>query len=252
MQLLSRVFAPRGALSIFLCSLLICVGMAAGTVGVMALTGCNKSQVVNVINELEQQLPQVAQMATGLALLVSPEYAPLISPGAAVIASDGKLLESLITGFNPASPNPTTLQKINAVWADIQNNLQAIVTAVGVKDATSAGYVNFFAGFVQELAVNIVALVKSGQTTTTAMLERNLPAVFGFHLAGVDMVAFEREISSDPAAPAPSTTTPGKPHFSARDVAKHWNKLCAAQPKAKIPVPRAHFLGIPVPFTGHK
>lgn len=226
------------AIALIMIPLLICMPM-------IGMTGCTQAQIVQVIDTLDQQIPQIAQMATGLTLLVAPEYAPAIGPAAALIAADGKLLESLIAGYNPAVPNPSVLQKINAVWLDIQTNLQGIVTAVGVKDAKTAGIVNGFAGLIGLIAQNIVILVNQQPAAVALNLQTQLPAVFGWHINGMDMIAIE----GTPAGQVIKASV--TPKFTARDIAKHWNRLCSGQAKAKIKVPRARVLGVPIPGTGH-
>jgi hypothetical protein len=213
---------------------------------IVPMAGCSQAQIVQVIDTLDQQIPQIAQMATGLTLLVAPEYAPAIGPAAALIAADGKLLESLIAGYNPAVPNPTVLQKINAAWLDIQTNLQSIVSTVGIKDAKTAGIVNGFAGLIGLIAQNIVILVNQQPAAVALNLQTQLPAIYGWHISGTDMIAIE----GTPAGQVIKTSV--KPKFSARDIAKHWNKLCSTQEKAKIAVPKAKILGISIPFTGKK
>lgn len=214
-------------------------------VPVLSVTGCTKAEAVNVIDTLESQLPQIAQMADGLTQLVAPEYAPLIGPGAALIAQSGKTLESLLTGYNPAIPNPTTLQKVNAAWKDIQANLQGIINAVGVKDPKTTAIVTTFAGLIGIIAQNIVSLVNQQPATVAANLQARLPAVFGWHISGMDMIA----IDGTPVGQVIKSSV--TPRFTARDIAKHWNRLCSGQAKAKIKVPRARVLGLPIPGTGH-
>lgn len=223
------------AIAMVMIPLLVCVP-------IVAMSGCTQAQIVQVIETLDQQIPQIAQMATGLTLLVAPEYAPAIGPAAALIAADGKLLESLIAGYNPAVPNPSVLQKINAVWLDIQANLQSIVTAVGVKDAKTAGIVNGFAGLIGLIAQNIVILVNQQPAAIALNLQTQLPAIYGWHINGMDMIAIE----GTPVGQVIKTSV--TPKFTARDIAKHWNKLASGQKQAKIPVPKWHHM----PFTGSK
>lgn len=214
-------------LSGLMCLLLVVAPM-------VSMTGCTQDQLVQVIDTLDSQIPQIAQMATGLTLLMAPEYATLVGPIAAAIAHDGKLLEALVAGYKPGVANPTLAQKINALWLDIQTNLQAMVSAVGVKNATTTGIVMGFGGLIGVIATNIVNLVKLLQPATSAQaLQQSIPGVVA-------------------VAQSAQQANPSTPHMTARDIAKHWNKLCSGQSSAKIPVPKAHFLGVPVPFTGGK
>lgn len=235
--------ACMSALLMFMVALLVVMPMAL-------MTGCTKADVVDAIDTLETQLPQVAQMASGLMLLIAPEYAPLVGPGAAQIASDGKLIESLLVGYNPSTPNPNTLGKVNAAWLDIQNNLQGMLTAVGVKDQKTTAIVTTFAGLIGLIVQNVATLVKSSPPAVAASLEKQLPSVFGWHVRGMDMVAFTAEVADGSAAPSAGSSA--NPKIKARDIALQWNRIANGQPKAKIPVPRKHILGIPVPFIGSK
>lgn len=214
-------------------------------VPLVGLTGCTKAEVVQTIDTLESQLPQVAQLAAGVTALVAPEYAPLIAPGAAAIGVAGKTLEGLLAGYNPGVPNPTVLQKINAAFQDIQTNLQSIVTAVGVKDPKTTAIVTTFAGLIGVIVQNIVDLVNQQPAAVAMNIVPQLPAVFGWHISGVDLMAIEGNMTDTHVVPA------AKPKLTARDIAKHWNKVCGKVDKAKIKVPRAKVMGISIPGTGH-
>lgn len=220
-------------------SLTLCFAL----VSVFGITGCTKADVIQTLETLESQLPQVAQLATGVTQLVAPEYAPLIAPGAAAIGVAGKTLESLLTGYNPNVPNPTALQKINAAFQDIQVNLQGIINAVGVKDPKTTAIVTTFAGLIGVIVQNIVDLVNQQPSAVAANLQTQLPAVFGWHISGVDLIAI--------GGTSTHVVSAVKPKMTARDIAKHWNKLCGKEDQAKIKVPRARIVGIPIPGTGH-
>lgn len=246
--------ALMSGLVLFMTALMAVLPMAV-------MTGCTPAQIAtfdNAVNTLEEHLPQLAQMATGLTALIDPEYVPLIAPGAAAIASDASLAKALIDDLKVAT-DATKLQKVDAYWQDINTNLQAMVTAVGVKSAKTTAAVNLFAGFAGEIILFIQDLnAKAPATPTVSMIRLNMPHVFGaWKLSGVHAIAYTTgdseadaimlEVNDTAAAPVASKHA----IHSSRQIAKTWNVLAKDHPAVKLKVPRARFLGIPVPFTGH-
>lgn len=221
-----------------LTSLLLTVVLVAAP----TMTGCSGSDLVSAIDNAEQLLPQIAELATGITSLIAPEYAPLIKPAADTIGADGRLLQDLVQQYK-ALPSDTVLQKINALVQDVLKHTNAIVAAVGVKDPTSAGIASTFAGLIGVI-INEVAVIASKAPPKTVA---QLPAFFGWHIAGVELLAIDGS-----KLPPPSQSNVKSSGYKPRDVAKHWNKLCKDRPQARLKVPRSRVLGIPVPLTGGK
>ena len=237
--------------------LFMAVVMAVVPMAVM--TGCTPAQIATfdqTITTIENHLPQLAQMATGISALVAPEYAPLIAPGAGVIAADANLLKTLVDDYK-ATQDPGILAKIDSYYQDISSHLSQIVAAVGVKDPTSTAAVNLFAGVAGEILQFVQDLTAKQPAATAQLIRLKMPHVFGGSVIGLHAVAFSsgdveadmvlNEMVDNSAPPAK-----GKKHVihSTRQIAKTWNVLAKNHTNAKLSVPRARVLGLPIPFTG--
>lgn len=226
----------------------------------MATVGCTAQQLStfdNAVNTLEEHLPQLAEMATGITALVAPEYAPLIAPAAGVIASDANLIKNLVDDYK-TNPNATTLQKIDALWQDATSHLQSIVSAVGVKNPTTTATVNIFAGAAGEILAFVEDLVNKQPAATAQQLKIALPHFFGWNVNGIHAVAYSSGDNETDAviaaltesASSPSAAIKKRPIHSTRQIAKAWNVMAKDHPHAKLKVTRARVLGVPIPFTG--
>lgn len=249
----------RGKLFPALMSGLVLFMMALMAVIPMAvMTGCTPAQIAtfdNTINTIQAHLPQITLMATGITALVAPEYAPLIAPGAGIIAADLNLIKSLVDDYR-ATQDASLLAKIDSYYQDIQSHLGTIVAAVGFKNPTSTAAVNLFAGATSELLQFIQDLVTKQPAATAKMLKIYMPHVFGGSMIGLHAIAYATgDIESDTVLVemVDNSAKTAKKHtiHSTRQIAKTWNVLARNAPHVKLPVPRARFIGVPVPLTGH-
>jgi|GEM_PF-5677338 len=254
-------------LAVVMCCLLVALPA-------VVMSGCTPQQVAtfdNTVSTIESHLPQIAEMATGISALVAPEYAPLISPGASVIATDANLIKSLVDGLPQNPTDATVLAKIDGYYQDITSHLNGIIQAVGVKDPKTTAVVNIFAGAVGEILQFVQDLTAKQPAATAQFIRLQMPHVFGGSIIGMHAIAFttgdaEADIvlsemgaieTADTQAmgslsETPTQTTKAKhPIHSVRSVAKTWNVLAKDHPNSKVKVPRARVLGIPIPFTGH-
>lgn len=276
----SRFFpALMSGLVLFMMALMAVVPVAV-------MTGCTPAQIAtfdNTINTIQAHLPQITLMATGITALVAPEYAPLIAPGAGIIAADLNLIKSLVDDYK-ATQDASLLAKIDSYYQDIQSHLGTIVAAVGFKNPTSTAAVNLFAGAAGELLQFIQDLVTKQPAATAQMIRVKMPHVFGGSMIGLHAIAYSTgdaeadvvlsemgavqpiEIVNRPCEPnhpsdfgecqtevASTSPVKAKKHtiHSTRQIAKTWNVLARNAPHVKLSVPRARFIGVPVPFTGH-
>lgn len=222
---------------------------------VVPMTGCTPAQVAtfdSTVTAIEGRLPQLAQLATGITILVAPQYAAAVSPFATQIGSDIALVKTIVDGMN-TSPDATTLQKLDSLAKSINASMQGIITAVGVKDSQSTADANFFAFAVGTFVGLIQDIVKAKSPAIAA----SLPHVFGWNIKGMHAIAYttgDRE-ADELLTSIGDSTAPGslkkRPAASVRQIAKTWNALAKNHPEAKVKVPRARVVGVPIPFTGH-
>jgi hypothetical protein len=219
---------------------LLIVSLVAAPV-MITTTGCTVAQVVAGIQDVESKLPQIAQIGSGILIAVAPEYVPLVQPVVTGIQLAGNALTDAITAYQK-NPSATTLQKINAAVQEGLSYTNQLASLGGIKDTNTQAIVTGGAGLLGLIFNDITSWA---QHTPGAVVSQ-LPAMFGWHIAGVDLVAIDG--GKLPAPVAGKTKHSG---FTARDIAAHWNKLVKNQ-QAKIHEPRKHVLGIPIPGTGHK
>lgn len=128
----------------------------------LIIAGCSTSW----INTALADLPVITQVALNIASIVaaaqgkeeaSPAVASQVQNIAAQVKSDLTLVQSLISSYQSATATqkPALMQKINAALSDVQTNLNAILTAVHIKDAA--------------LQATIVAAVGVAVTTITSI-----------------------------------------------------------------------------------
>jgi hypothetical protein len=210
---------------------------------VMITTGCSVSsaQVVAGIQDVESKLPQIAQIASGILIAVAPEDLALVQPVVALLKTGGGVLSDAITAYQK-DPSATTLQKVNAAVQSCLDYTNQLASLPGIKNTNTQAIVTGGAGLLGLIFNDVASWV---QKTPAAVVSR-LPAMFGWHIAGVDLVGIDG--SKLPAPAAGKTKHSG---FTARDIAAHWNKLVKNE-QAKIHEARKHVMGIPIPGTGHK
>jgi len=208
-------------------------------------TGCTSAQIQTDIANLESRIPQVAELATAVLEITDPALAPLVAPAAAVLKQNAEQLQSLLKQCSAAGCNLSTLAGIDAIVQTAVNNINNIVASVGVKSPEYTSKILGWASIVG-LFFNDVAAFAANHATT-AMLD-HLPSVFGWHIAGVNLMAVDGS-----KLPPPMVGKVKKSGATARSVAKQWNGFIGkTNPKAQISVPKMHLLGVPVPFTGKK
>jgi len=144
---------------------------------VSATTGCT-SQWVNVA---VQDLPVLTQMALNIATLVSTLAAgkqastgdvAVIQNISAQASRDLNLLQSLYNEYK-ASPNNTTLQKIQNVISGLNQNLPALLQAAHISNPTLSARVSAAVN----LIISTVNSVASLMPQTSAATSRKLQAM---------------------------------------------------------------------------
>lgn len=129
---------------------------------------------------------------------------------------------------------------------------------MGVKDPTTTAYVNIFAGTAGEILAFVEDLVNKQPAATAQKLKLSLPHFFGWNVSGIHAVAYSTgDAEADwtiaeltESAASPSAAAKKRHIHSTRQIAKTWNVMAKDHPSAKLKVPRARMLGIPIPFTG--
>lgn len=130
----------------------------------LIVAGCSTSWISIALADL----PVISQVAVDIAEIVaaaqgSGQVSPVVTNEVEAISAQVKndltLIQSLVKDYQ-AQPSATTVQKINAALADMQTNLNAILSAVHVNDAA--------------LQATIVAAVGVA-VTTIASIESLLP-----------------------------------------------------------------------------
>lgn len=227
----------------FLCGILTILIVALPCI---PLSGCGSSTIDIVL----QDLPIAVDIATSVINIVSPGNAELtkeVTEYAGKVAGDLKLIESLISQYkaNLAAAPDGVLGQVNAALNDAQNNLSAILQAVGVSDAKVTAAVATGIGSVKLILGDVAILVKnSAPPAVTAKL------FFGLGVPGVDFMAVQTRQQTIGNRQQKTQAPSGK---SARQIAKEYNqKISKDFPKAKVNVPKMKVVGISVPMTGGK
>lgn len=135
---------------------------------VVALAGCGVAQWVKVAEQiLPVVLPMVTNMVTAVTLLegrtVSVSDLNTITKTANQVSADLNLAGQLVSQYQ-ASPNATTIGKINAALADVNANLSALLPALHITDQATT-----------QKVTAIVMLISSEVNS----IERILPMVTG-------------------------------------------------------------------------
>lgn len=136
----------------------------------LVVAGCSTSW----INTALADLPVITEVALNIASLVAGaqsansngassanSVATEVQNIAAQVKSDLTLVQSLITSYQSATPaqKPVLVQKISAALADVQTNLNAILTAVHVKDAALQATITAAVGVAVTTIVSIESLL---------------------------------------------------------------------------------------------
>jgi len=205
------------------------------------LAGCSGSLIDTVLADLPVAT-DIAISVVSIASSGNASEAQQITSYAGKVSADLKLLESLITQYkdNLAGASSGALAQANAALNDVQTNLSAIMTAVGVSDPKTTAAVAAAVGSVK-LILNDVALLiqNSAPKAVTARL------FFGLGMPGVNFLGMASQPKTQPGAAVPQKPS-GK---TARQIAREYNQKVGTDfPKAKVNVPRLHLLGIPMPL----
>jgi hypothetical protein len=145
----------------------------------LILAACSTSWISTALADL----PVITQVALNIAGIVaaaqgkgqaSPAVTGEVQSIANQVQSDLTLVQSLITSYQSASAaaKPGIVQKISAALADVQSNLNAILTAVHVNDAalqaTIAAAVGVAVSTVASIAALLPASAASASTASAA------------------------------------------------------------------------------------
>jgi hypothetical protein len=132
------------------------------------------------INIALQDLPVLTQMALNIATLVSTLAAgkqansgdvAVIQNISAQASRDLNLLQSLYAEYK-ASPSATTLQKIQNVISDLNQNLPALLESAHISNPTLAARITAAVNLVLTTVNNFAALMPQNAATTTTMSPR--------------------------------------------------------------------------------
>jgi hypothetical protein len=132
------------------------------------------------INIALQDLPVLTQMALNIATLVSTLAAgkqansgdvAVIQNISAQASRDLNLLQSLYAEYK-ASPSATTLQKIQNVISDLNQNLPALLESAHISNPTLAAKITAAVNLILTTVNNFAALMPQSAATTATMLPR--------------------------------------------------------------------------------
>jgi hypothetical protein len=159
-----------------------------------ATTGCS-AQWINVAL---QDLPVLTQMALNVATLVSalasgkqasPGHVAVIQNISAQASRDLNLLQSLYNEYK-VSPSANTMQKIQSVITDLDQNLPALLQAAHISNATLSARITAAVNLILSTVNNFGALIPQRSRVTSRTM--------------------------------PTTAVP-----RARDLKRQWNQQCA-------------------------
>jgi hypothetical protein len=129
----------------------ICL-LGAILLGVLFLTGCTV-QPVHVVDMLIPVIEGILPIIATAGSMVDPPAAAAISAGVNLITAGLNALKKSLDQYQ-ADPNDTTLGKVQAAFADVQTNLQALLAAAAIKNPGLQGKITaIITGVVQSLAV---------------------------------------------------------------------------------------------------
>jgi hypothetical protein len=211
---------------------------------IVGLTGCSASLLDTVLNDL----PVAADIAISIVGIAGHGNGAFVSQAtqySGKVCADIKLIESLVTQYKAdlaGAPLGVTGQ-INAALSDAQTNLSAILQAVGVTEPQTVAAVASAVGSIKLILSDVGLLIqKSVPKALSAQL------FFGVGVPGVDFMAMV-PVDGDgqkTAGPSAIQKPSGK---TARQIAREYNQKVGKDfPKATVKMPKAHVLGVPLPF----
>lgn len=141
----------------------------------LVVAGCSASWISTALADL----PVITQVALNIASIVaaaqgkgqaSPAVTGQIQSIAAQVQSDLTLVQSLITSYQSATAaqKPALVQKIAAALADVQTNLNAILTAVHVSDTALQATIVAAVGVAVTTVASIASLLPASAGTVRA------------------------------------------------------------------------------------
>jgi hypothetical protein len=211
---------------------------------VLGMTGCSASLLDTVLNDL----PVAADIAISIVGIASHGNGAFVSQAmqySGKVCADLKLIESLVTQYKAdlaGAPSGVTGQ-INAALSDAQSNLAAILQAVGVNNPETVAAVASAVGSVKLILSDVGLVIRN---SVPKALSAQL--FFGVGVPGVDFMAMV-PVDGDgqkTAGPSAIQKPSGK---TARQIAREYNQKVGKDfPKATVKMPKAHVLGVPLPF----
>lgn len=218
----------KGAFAFFMA----CVLMLSVTASMVA--GCTASQVQADIEKVISELPTALNIAESIITIVSGvkgQAAPdpaLVAQATAIvgqISADLKLADTVLGQYQanlPAAP-VSVIKELDTAVADVQTNLGQILTALHIVDTRTAEAVGFAVAGIQGVILALESVLPASAASLFPKVSASLRAI---------------------------GSAPGALHVkleSGRSVAKSFNKRVKPLfPKAQVPVPAMHFLGIPL------
>lgn len=141
----------------------------------LIVAGCSASWISTALADL----PVITQVALNIASIVataqgkeqvSPAVTSQVQNIAAQVQSDLTLVQSLISGYQSATAaqKPAFIQKIAAALADVQTNLNAILTAVHVSDTALQATIVAAVGVAATTVASIASLLPASAGTVRA------------------------------------------------------------------------------------
>lgn len=209
------------------------VVLTVGVTGAM-VQGCTASQVQADIEKVISELPTALNIAESIITIVSAAQGKtaadpnLVAQATAIVGqvtSDLKLADSILgqyqTGLGTAPAN--IVKELDVAVADAQTNLGQILSALHITNTQKAEAIGFAVAGVQAVILGLESILPPSVAAQFPRVSANLHAI---------------------------GSTPGALHVtleSPRAVAKGYNKkVKPLYPKAQVPVPAMHFLGIPL------
>lgn len=164
----------------------------------LIVAGCSTSWISTALADL----PVITQVALNIASIVaaaqgkgqaSPTVTNQVQTIAGQVKSDLTLVQSLITTYQSATSTqkPAVVQKIAAALADVQSNLNAILTAVHINDTDLQATIVTAVGVAVATVASIASLLPASAGTVRAsnpikppsasQLKREFNAIFASH-----------------------------------------------------------------------
>ncbi len=191
--------------------------------GVCLLCGCG-----NLLDTVLADLPIATDIAGNIVTIVAPSNAAYVKDVTAYsgkVAGDLKLIQSLVQQYKAdlKSAPADALGKLNAALQDVQQNLSAILAAVGVSDPKVTAAVAAAVDSVKLILNDVALLVKNNAPAAVS-------AKLFFGVPGMNLMAVD------------SAKQPKASGKSARQIAKEFNqKVQKDFPKAQVQIPKGRW-----------